>query len=84
MCGELVMNNTALILNFFFFDPNVLCTAALKIQTKIPQAFNSMGEEELKKNVNVNFASGGCGLLAKTHPTVPIPVRILVQCSYND
>ncbi|KAG5542495.1 hypothetical protein RHGRI_022142 [Rhododendron griersonianum] len=46
---------------------------ALKIQTAIPQAFNSMGKEELKKNVNVNFASAGCGLLAKTHPMGPIP-----------
>ncbi|KAI8549007.1 hypothetical protein RHMOL_Rhmol07G0317700 [Rhododendron molle] len=56
---------------------------ALKIQTEIPQAFNSMGEEELKKNVNVNFASGGCGLLARTHPMGLFPVRILCT-SFGD
>ncbi|KAH7847450.1 hypothetical protein Vadar_026185 [Vaccinium darrowii] len=41
---------------------------AVKMQTPIPRAFNSLGVDELKKNVNINFASGGCGLLPTTHP----------------
>ncbi|KAH7847353.1 hypothetical protein Vadar_025119 [Vaccinium darrowii] len=41
---------------------------ALKMKTPFPRAFNTLGVDELKKNVNINFACGGCGLLSTTHP----------------
>ncbi|KAH7853769.1 hypothetical protein Vadar_006362 [Vaccinium darrowii] len=39
---------------------------AEKMGTPIPQAFNSLGADD--QHININFASGGCGLLTKTNP----------------
>ncbi|KAG5542488.1 hypothetical protein RHGRI_022135 [Rhododendron griersonianum] len=40
---------------------------AMKLGSPIPQAHNSMTEEQRKKNVGINFASAGCGILSTTH-----------------